>query len=68
MENIIDLLGEIPNALNTLKDIIFNFFTMYYNIVNLLPNPFNMIMLTVSSAFIIILVFKLGKKIVEVVT
>ena len=68
MENIIDLLGEIPNALNTLKDIIFNFFTMYYNIVNLLPNPFNMIMLTVSRAFIIILVFKLGKKIVEVVT
>lgn len=68
MGNIFELLGEIPEALNTLKDIIFNFFTAYYNIINLLPAPFNMILMTVSSAFIVILVFKLGTKIVEVVT
>lgn len=66
--NIRELIQGIPDSLSTLKDMIIKYFKLYLDITDLLPAPFNTILKLFSSALIGILVFKLGKKIVEVIT
>lgn len=66
--DIFELIQDIPDNLATLKDMIVKFFLLYLDITDLLPSPFNTILKLFSTALIGILVFKLGKKIVEVVT
>ena len=66
--NIGELIQDIPESLATFKDMIVKYFKLYFDITDLLPAPFNTILKLFSSALIGILVFKLGKKIVEVVT
>lgn len=66
--NIAELIKDIPDWLSTLKDMIVKYFNLYLDITDLLPAPFNTILRLFASALIGILVFKLGKKIVEVIT